>query len=393
MMARKVYLLLLFSWFTAFVFAQESLTHATNRGTPIIHPDRRVTFQLHAPEAKSVLVTGDCISNNEGKVRNKASLKKSESGTWEYTTSPLTADLYYYYFLIDGVRTVDPNNAFVIRDVSTLMNLFLIEGGQGDLYKVNQVPHGSLTHRWYNSPTLQKERRITIYTPPGYEESKQEYPVLYLLHGKGGDEMAWITLGRCTQIMDNLIAQRKAVPMLVVLPNGNVSQEAAPGESTEGFKQPTFELPLTMEGSMEKSFPDIIEFIERNYRVKKGKAYRAIAGLSMGGYHSFHIAKEYPTLFNYIGLFSAAILPKPGVDSSIYKNREQKLALQFSNPPKLFWIGIGKEDFLYNQNVELRETLDKNHFPYTYYESEGGHTWKNWRKYLSIFVPQLFQHR
>ena len=144
---------------------------------------------------------------------------------------------------------------------------------------------------------------------------------------------------------------------------------------------------------MEKSFPDIIEFIEHNYRVKKGKAYRAIAGLSMGGYHSFHIAKEYPTLFNYIGLFSAAILPKPGVDSSIYKNREQKLALQFSNPPKLFWIGIGKEDFLYNQNVELRETLDKNHFPYTYYESEGGHTWKNWRKYLSIFVPQLFQHR
>jgi len=207
----------------------------------------------------------------------------------------------------------------------------------------------------------------------------------------GGDEEAWLALGRTAQILDNLIAQGKAKPMIVVMTNGNASQEAAPGESALGLYKPTFQLPKTMEGTMETSFPDVIKFIESNYRTVSTKSGRAIAGLSMGGFHSLHISKQYPDLFDYVGLFSAAITPDKAVKSPIYDDMDVKLKIQFSKNPKLYWIAIGKADFLYKANEDYRKLLDNGGYKYTYYETEEGHIWKNWRIYLTEFVPLLFK--
>jgi enterochelin esterase family protein len=151
------------------------------------------------------------------------------------------------------------------------------------------------------------------------------------------------------------------------------------------------QLPKTMEGSMETSFPDVVKFIDSEYRTVAKKSGRAIAGLSMGGFHSLHISKQYPDMFDYIGLFSAAIIQNKDARSPIYANFEGKLKIQFSKSPKLYWIGIGKADFLYKANEDYRKLLDKNGYKYTYYESEEGHIWKNWRIYLSEFVPLLFK--
>ena len=167
-------------------------------------------------------------------------------------------------------------------------------GGDRDgLERVNGVTHVSVTRRWYARPSVDMKHRLTVYTPPGYEEGNEKYPVLYLLHGMGGDEEAWMALGRTSQIMDNLIASGKAKPMIVVMTNGNISQEAAPGETSAGLNPPSFMLPKTMDGTFESSFPDVVNFVEKNYRVKKEKSGRAISGLSMGGFHSMHISKEY----------------------------------------------------------------------------------------------------
>src|SRR5690606_15269401 len=189
-----------------------------------------------------------------------------------------------------------------------------------DLYKVQDIPHGTVAKRWYDSPGLGMDRRITIYTPPGYESGSQKYPVLYLLHGAGGDEEAWNTLGRTAQIMDNLISQGKVKPMIVVMPNGNVIQDAAPGEGHDGFYKPQIMVAKTMDGTYEANFMDIIKFVEANYRVKADKANRAVAGLSMGGFHSLHISRYYPNTFDYVGLFSAAILPNQNVSSPVYND-------------------------------------------------------------------------
>jgi len=278
----------------------------------------------------------------------------------------------------------------MIRDVASVTNVFIISGGKADLYKVNSVPHGTVTRRWYNSPSLGMDRRLTVYTPAGYEKSTQKYPVLYLLHGMGGDEEAWIALGRTSQILDNLIALGKAKPMLVVMPNGNVIQEAAPGESSLGFYKPTMQVPNTMDGRYEETFMDIISFVESNYNVITSKSGRAIAGLSMGGYHSLHISRYYPDTFDYIGLFSAAILPDTKIISKVYDKFDETLKRQMTNGFKLYWIGIGKTDFLFKYNEEYRKKLDAIKMPYEYRESEGGHTWTNCRVYLSEFVPKLF---
>ncbi len=378
--------------------AQQALWGVPQLKSPEVNPDKTVTFRLMAPDAKEVKVTGDFLAPEKIKTPfgefdgpGTAALTKGENGVWEYTTpSPVAPELYSYSFIIDGLKTTDPSNVFVIRDTATLTNIFLVDGDYADLYKINDVPHGTVSKVWYNSPTLGMNRRLTVYTPAGYETSKEKYPVFYLLHGMGGDENAWTELGRASQILDNLIAQGKAKPMIVVMTNGNAALEAAPGESSLGFTAPTTQLPKTMDGSFEAAFPDVVKFIDSTYRTRTDKGSRAIAGLSMGGYHSFHISKEYPDMFDYIGMFSAAILPNKDVNSPIYDNLEQKLAKQFAHAPKLYWIAIGDKDFLYKSNTEYRELLDKKGYKYTYRESPDGHIWKNWRIYLTEFVPQLF---
>jgi len=343
-----------------------------------------------APDAKEVKLSGDWMPA-EGWTPGSITMKKGEKGLWSFTTEVLPSELYSYSFLVDGVKSTDPNNVYLIRDVATVTNVFIVGDGQADLYKVNSTAHGTVARRWYNSPGNEKMRRITIYTPPGYEDSKEKYPVLYLLHGMGGDEEAWIALGRTAQILDNLIAQGKAKPMIVVMPNGNVAQEAAPGESNLGFYKPTFQLPNTMDGKYEATFPDIMKFVESSYRVKAEKSGRAIAGLSMGGFHSLHISRYYPNTFDYVGLFSAAILPDQKVTNPVYNDIDGTLKKQMDNGYKLYWIGMGKTDFLYQSGVDYRKKLDGMGFKYTYRETDGGHIWKNWRIYLSEFAPLLFQ--
>lgn len=389
-MKKLVTLFAAFTILSSSSFAQQALSGGSDITSPEIKADRTVTFRLKAPDAKEVKLSGDWMPA-QGWTPGTELMAKDKDGVWSLTSTPISSDLHSYSFLVDGLRITDPNNVYLIRDVASVTNVFIVPGGKADLYTVNAVPHGTVSRRWYSSPGNNLTRRITIYTPPGYESSKQDYPVLYLLHGMGGDEEAWAALGRATQILDNLIAQGKAKPMIVVMPNGNVAQEAAPGESTKGLYKPTMQLPHTMDGTMEQTFPDILKFIESNYRAAKGKENRAIAGLSMGGYHSLHISRFYPNTFAWVGLFSPAVMASDKVSSPVYANFDESLKKQSANGYKLYWIGIGKTDFLYKAVSDYRSKLDQIGMKYTYRESEGGHTWTNWRDYLSEFVPMLFK--
>jgi enterochelin esterase family protein len=236
---------------------------------------------------------------------------------------------------------------------------------------------------------------MTVYTPPGYEEGKLKYPVLYLLHGSGGDEEAWVTLGEVPRILDNLIAEGKAEPMMVVMPNGNPSKQAAPGETKENLAyRPVMSntLPGYKEGSYELSFKEIVDFVDTHYRTLPAKSKRAVAGLSMGGFHSLFISANYPDLFDYVGLFSPGINFKTvNMTNPAYNNLEDKLALQMKRSFKLYWMGIGNTDALYEPMQDYKKTLDKLHFPYKYVESTRGHIWSNWRSYLLQFTPLLFK--
>ena len=357
--------------------------------SPEINSDNTVTFRLKAPEAQHVMLTGDFVQEQQG-----VAMTKGEDGVWQYTTpQALAPELYYYAFNVDGLRMNDPLNVYQIRDVNTVMSIFLIGTAEECPYVVGDVPHGTVQKVWYPSPTANMTRRMTIYTPAGYADSRESYPVLYLLHGMGGDEEAWSELGRAAQIMDNLIAQGKAEPMIVVMPNGNISQEAAPGEKAGSFAQPSFNLPHTMDGLYEEAFPDIVKYVEAHYRVKADKRHRAVAGLSMGGFHSFYLSANHPDWFDYVGLFSAAVMrePRDGGASAIYKDLDGKLARLFAAKPQLYWIGIGRDDFLYEMNADLRRQFDEKGYRYTYVESTGGHIWRNWRCYLTEFAQLLFK--
>ncbi|MFV0555485.1 MAG: esterase [Mangrovibacterium sp.] len=378
--------------------AQQALWGGAQIISPEVNNNKTVTFRLQAPEAKEVKVTGDFLPTEKietpfgtSDAPGSAALTKNAEGVWEYTSEVLASELYSYTFLVDGLKINDPSNVYMIRDVASVTSTFIVSGNPGDLYSVQSVPHGTVARTWYHSNVLSKNRRLTIYTPPGYEEGKEKYPVFYLLHGMGGDEEAWIALGRTAQILDNLIAQGKAKPMIVVMTNGNVDQEAAPGESAEGLLKPTMQLPNTMNGKFEEHFPDVISYVESTYRTIAKKESRAIAGLSMGGFHSLHISRYYPDLFDYVGLFSAATSVNDPKSSKVYANVESTLKTQFSKNPKLYWIAMGNTDFLYKNCVEYRALLDKNNCKYIYRESEDGHIWKNWRIYLSEFVPMLFK--
>ena len=383
-------------------FSQQALWGGSEVISPEINPDNTVTFRFVAPNAQTVQVTGDFLPTQKVEIPNigeteipgVADLIKDENGLWTFTTeTSLEPELYSYSFNVDGMRMMDPNNVYMIRDVATVQNVFLIDGkgSRAHYYRVNDVPHGTLSKVWYDSPGLNKKRRMTIYTPPGYEDSNDSYPVFYLLHGAGGDEEAWPALGRASQILDNLIAEGKAEPMILVMTNGNPNQEAAPGESSEGMIKPSFNVSRMNQGEFETSFPDVVNYIDTHYRTKADKANRAIAGLSMGGFHSLHISKMYPDLFDYVGLFSAAIFPFEGATAPVYQDFEGKLKTQFEKNPQLYYIAIGDKDFLYEPNKQFRKILDDNGYPYEYLETPDGHIWKNWRIYLTEFAPKLFK--
>ena len=335
---------------------------------------------------------GTCLSalvSDEGGW-GSAGLTEDGHGVWSWTSAPLASELYSYAFVVDGLRMLDPSNVFLMRDVRSLMNIFIVPGERGALYSVNDVSHGTVSKVWYESESLGMSRRLTVYTPAGYEDSgSRRYPVLYLLHGMGGDEDAWMILGRATQILDNLIAAGKAVPMIVVMPNGNAALPSAPGEGPDGLYQPITRPPKSMEGSYEASFLEIVRFVDSHYRTVRKAECRAVAGLSMGGFHSFHISKQYPDTFGYVGLFSAAVRQLED-GTGVYADFDRKIARQFADGVELYYIAIGKDDFLYEENVRLRSYLDSHGYPYEYHESDGGHIWRNWRIYLTDFLQKIF---
>ncbi|MCI1647624.1 MAG: alpha/beta hydrolase-fold protein [Bacteroides sp.] len=381
-------------------FSQQALWNNSDIISPQINDDNTVTFRIQAPKASKVEIQGDFILPHKAEtpdgtfnVARTAELKEGKDGIWEYTSDKLPSELYSYSFIVNGQKMNDPNNVYQVRDVASISSIFLIDNGVADNYMVQDVPHGNLSKIWYASPTLgMRQRRMTVYTPAGYDTGNKKYPVLYLLHGAGGDENSWSELGRAAQILDNLIAQGKAKPMIVVMPNGNASQQAAPGIAPNSMVKPVLMLPKMMEGSIEKAFPDVMKYVEKHYRTLKNKGGRAICGLSMGGFQSLYISARYPDKFDYVGLFSAAINKQSkGENDDVYDNLDTKLATQFKNAPKLYWIGIGKDDFLYKDNASFRKKLDEKEYPYTYMETEGGHIWRNWRTYLTTFTQKLFK--
>ncbi len=347
-----------------------------------------VTLRLYAPDAQNVGVVGYCTKGYEP-------MERDSTGLWTWTKT-LPSELYYYNFIVDGVKTLDLANAYVYRDVSYLSSYFIVGGGKADNYKAQDVPHGTLSKVWYESPTLGTTRRMTVYTPAGYDSGKGRYPVLYLLHGMGGDEDAWTSLGRAQYILDNLIAQGKAKPMIVVMTNGNTNRHSAtPGEEGQGMYKP-YPSGAT-DTSFESHFGDVINYVDSHYRTVRKQSGRAIAGLSMGGFHTNLVSVNYPKTFDYIGLFSAAT-PDWRIPSDLsvvrapefYQNYDQKIAQLFDNGVRLYYIAIGKNDFLYKANAEFRAKLDAINAPYLYKESEGGHIWANWRDYLTDFLCRIF---
>ena len=380
----------------AALFAQQALVPGTGIVSPEINADNTVTFRYYNPKAETVKIAGDFLPPQiikyvkDGRemiweAPGSADLTVQD-GIWSFTTTPLEGELYSYTLYVDGQKIMDPSNIYQNRDIATWTNIFTMSTQKGDkgwYYEVHDVPHGNVSKVWYDSPTLGTQRRMTVYTPAGYEKDTQKrYPVLYLLHGSGGDEDAWSDLGRAVQILDNLIAEGKAEPMIVVMPNGVYFNQAAPGVAVNMF-QPTITNSRSQSTEeIEASFPDIIKHMEENYRVRNDQYGRAVAGLSMGGRQSAALSREYPTMFGYVGMFSGVVPPTED---------DKELAEVFAANPKLYWIACGKTDGVMENSLLLKEYCESKGYPVSFYESEGGHIWRNWREYLTIFVQKIFK--
>jgi enterochelin esterase-like enzyme len=365
-------------------------------------PDNKITFSLYAPKATSVAVTGTMFKYVPGVGMEIKDLVKNDTGLWSVTVGPIDPEIYFYSYIIDGVTVIDPKNNHAGRDGKNNLSVLIVPGKESELYAVNDVPHGTLMKMWYKSPSLGMSRRMYVYTPAGYYENPtQKYPVLYLLHGGGGDEDAWTTMGRAVQILDNLIAQGKAKPMIVVMPNGNFNQAGvsfdAPPQKATNQAPPAPRPPQSAgAGTPPRNFPgaglfekslvnDIIPFVESNFRVIANKDSRAIAGLSMGGMHTWSTTINNPDKFSYIGMWSSGAWgANDDVDKQLKALKDSKL--------KLYWVGVAVDDPLaYKSTGTLMEMLKKANIDYFYREfSTGGHYWGVWRVCLSEMAQKLF---
>ena len=334
-----------------------------------------VTFRLSANYATVVDLYGSWLPGYGDKIN----LKKGMDGVWETTIALPEPEIYTYNFIVDGVSVNDPQNYMVQRDGTRYLNMLLVPGERSNNYKETEH-RGTVTYRWYDSKILGINRRLTVYTPYGYEANPgKKYPVLYLLHGAGGDEEAWSSMGRAAQILDNLIEQGKAEPMIVVMPNGNPNQQAA---QTLGLPttQINFRDPAYANAYVRSLCEEIVPFIQKNFRAIAKPEKRAIAGLSMGGGHTISASNLYPEMFDYICPLSAAGSATP----------EQVAALKKAGV-KLYFLACGKADFLWQGSVKLDQTLTEQGLEHTFFVSEGGHVWANWRLYLNSFAPLLFK--
>lgn len=358
--------------------------------SPEVLSDHSVIFRIKAPEAKSVKLSGSMLPGF-----SSVEMIKNETGVFELKIGPVESDLHTYMFSVDGVRTIDPSNGIVVRDGSYNESRLMIPGALTDLFDVQDVPHGKVSAVWYPSKSLGLTRRCMIYTPPGYDSSSESYPVFYLLHGSGGDEEAWIDRGRANYIFDNLIAQGKAKPMIVVLTNGNASETSAPGETrlssilqrNAGAANPAAGTtdPTLFPQSLVK---DVIPFVEKNYRVIANKNNRAISGLSMGGAHTAMASNLNPGVFGYIGVFSSGPREKYRIE---YDNTFKTQLAALKGSVNLYYLGCGVDDGAIAGTNNLETSLKENGMNYKYSKTPGGHTWNNWRIYLSEFTPMLFK--
>ena len=342
----------------------------------------KVTFRIAAPQAYQVRLYGSWMAS----MAATEPLARDTGGIWSVTISAPAPELYTYNFIVDGVSVNDAANIFMQRDGRHFMSILLIDGPLTANYREANM-RGNLDHVWYNSPTIGTTRRMFVYTPPGYAGSGKRYPVLYLLHGAGGDEDAWSNMGRACQILDNLIEQGKAVPMLVVMPNGNPGQQAA---QTLLLPEKTFDRtdPAFANLYVNSIVKDIVPYIEKNYRVIANPNNRALAGLSMGGGHTVTTTTLYPGFFSYILPLSAAVM-------QMAQRNQAEVDAEFQAIKragyKLYWLACGTDDFIWESSKNLDEALTRNGMEHTFLITDGGHTWANWRKYLNTFAPLLFK--
>lgn len=357
--------------------------------SPEVLPDRHIVFRILAPKAESVELSASDIPSL---VRGGPQFKKNENGVWEATIDPVDPGAYRYTFTVNGVSVVDPRNPLVSESNGNAWSLVNVPGSE--LMDAGKNPHGAVATINYFSNSLGRDRRMHIYTPPGYDVGTIKYPVFYLLHGAGDCDDSWTSVGRAGFIMDNLIAAKKAKPMIVVMPAGHTSAGMSMGN---GGLADEFSQDFTK---------DIIPYVESHYRVLTDRGSRAMAGLSMGGMQTLNVTMSDLGKFSYIGVFSSGVFsaaprnpaakdavanaPAPGADweqprLAVLDNASLKKDL------KLLWFSTGSEDFLLNTTKATIELLKKHGFNPVYKETTGGHTWVNWRNYLIEFAPQLFQ--
>lgn len=350
--------------------------------SPEILPDNRVTFRIYAPKASEVSIGGDWIAQGRG---TGGKLEKDDKGVWSITVGPLVPDFYSYSFTVDGVRTIDPKNALIKQGIATLDNMFEMPGEEASFEANKPVPHGEIRIAWYQSSVLDTMRSMHVYTPPGYDSSSVKYPVFYLLHGGGDEDSGWSTIGRAGFIMDNLLAAKKAKPMIIVMPNGSMPRPANAAPSATMISQ-------AQERFADELLKNVIPYVEMHYRVLANRENRAIAGLSMGGGQTLRVAPANLDKFAYIGVWSS------GVSKQATADFEKRNAQFFETPEKtnkmikLFWIGAGEKDTLANSSAKnLAEVLKSHNIKSEFHETEGGHTWINWRHYLNDYAQLLFR--
>ena len=349
---------------------------------PQVSPDRKITFTLKAENAAAVRVTGGDIPNNAKGLE----MTKGAGGVWTGTTAAVPAGAYRYRFLVDGLSVIDPANPAISESNDNVWSLVAVPGS--DVLDTREVPHGAVAAVTYYSSVLKRHRRMHVYTPPGYESGKGKYPVFYLLHGASDSDASWSTVGRAGFVLDNLIAAGKAKPMIMVMPAGHTTPMALRNRNADDFPR--------------EFLADILPYVDSHYRVAKGRANRAIAGLSMGGNHTLRIGLPNLGQFAYLGVFSSGLIgeygtPRPGMPprpAGPTFEEQHKAALDdagLKKGLKLFWFGIGKDDFLLKTSQGTVEMLRKHGFQIESLEDEGGHTWLKWREYLPLFAAKLFQ--
>jgi enterochelin esterase family protein len=342
--------------------------------SPEVNPDNTVIFRYLAPDAKEVFVDAQF---QQGRVP----MTMDSSGIWSVTMGPVNPDMYPYHFIVDGVQVADPRNSAIFPNEGFQNSIVEITGEIPLVHTIQDVPHGTLSYRYYQSPEL-GTRPVVIYTPPGYDnDTNKKYPVLYLLHGTTDTEETWSKVGRANIILDNLIHQGKAVSMIIVMPY----VRAWPVISKHSGSLRNWE---NLQEFKKDFFNNLVPFVEKNYRTIADNDHRAIAGFSGGGGTSLYFGLNNPDMFRWVCGFA----PGMRVDEIDRNN-----AVAFENPAKtnenlkLFWIGVGDEDFTYRAIKEYFKVLDEKGIKYESFISGGGHTWMNCKLYLSIIAQKLFK--